>query len=102
MTPRQLSVCRAIQAHIDREGVSPTYEELAEKLGIGKVSVYEHVDALIKQGVLAKERNKTRSLRVVRAPSTALRESVKRALTCLANGNPGGAEEVLRAALEDP
>jgi repressor LexA len=37
-------------------------QELADELGVSKVTVFEHVEALIKKGALQREPNKARSL----------------------------------------
>jgi repressor LexA len=39
-------------------------QELADELGVSKVTVFEHVEALIKKGALERDANKARSLRV--------------------------------------
>ena len=43
-------------------GYSPTMKELGEALGVSKVTVFEHVEALIKKGCLVRDANKARSL----------------------------------------
>lgn len=45
-------------------GYSPTMQELADELGVSKVTVFEHVEALIRKGALIREKNKARSLEV--------------------------------------
>jgi repressor LexA len=39
-------------------------QELADELGVSKVTVFEHVEALIKKGALVREPNKARSLSI--------------------------------------
>jgi repressor LexA len=39
-------------------------QELADELGVSKVTVFEHVEALIKKGALLRQPNKARSLEV--------------------------------------
>ncbi len=51
-------------------GYSPTMQELADELGVSKVTVFEHVEALIKKGCLIRDANKARSL--VLAPDLEL------------------------------
>ncbi len=45
-------------------GYSPTMQEMADELGVSKVTVFEHVEALIKKGCLLRDKNKARSLEV--------------------------------------
>lgn len=51
-TPRQLTILRHIADVQDRSGYSPTLAEIGDTLGIDKVTVYEHVQALIARGML--------------------------------------------------
>jgi len=39
-------------------------QELADEIGVSKVTVFEHVEALIKKGALVREANKARSLSI--------------------------------------
>ena len=62
LTPKQLRILQLIRDHRIAHGYSPTMQELADELGISKVTVFEHVEALIKKGALRREPNKARSL----------------------------------------
>ncbi len=63
-TPRQMKILQLIRDGRIRHGYSPTMQELADELGVSKVTVFEHVEALIKKGALAREPNKARSLSI--------------------------------------
>ena len=64
LTPKQLHIlCRIRDVRLAR-GYSPTMQELADELGVSKVTVFEHVEALIKKGALRRQPNKARSLEV--------------------------------------
>src|SRR4029079_7307634 len=52
-----------------RRGYSPTMQELADEIGVSKVTVFEHVEALIKKGALVREPNKARSLSIAEGVS---------------------------------
>ncbi len=65
LTPRQLKILQMIRDSRVVRGYSPTMQELADELGISKVTVFEHVEALIKKGVLHREPNKARSLSII-------------------------------------
>jgi len=64
LTPKQLKILKLIRDYRITHGYSPTMQELAEELGISKVTVFEHVEALIKKGALTREANKARSLSI--------------------------------------
>jgi repressor LexA len=70
LTPKQLRVLLLVRASRKRRGYSPTMQELADELGVSKVTVFEHVEALIGKGALVREPNKARSLSV--APDLVL------------------------------
>ncbi|MEM7230124.1 MAG: transcriptional repressor LexA [Planctomycetota bacterium] len=64
LTPRQLKILQLIRDSRVTRGYSPTMQELADELSISKVTVFEHVEALIKKGALQREPNKARSLSI--------------------------------------
>jgi len=65
MTPRQLEILRFIRDYRGRNGYSPTLQEIGDQLHLTKVTVFEHVEALGKKGLLVRgPKNKARSLRV--------------------------------------
>ncbi len=64
LTPKQLKILTLIRDSRVRRGFSPTMQELADQLGVSKVTVFEHVEALIKKGALLREPNKARSLSI--------------------------------------
>src|SRR5690606_15587891 len=64
LTPKQLKILKLIRDWRVRSGYSPTMQELADELGVSKVTVFEHVEALIRKGALVREPNKARSLSI--------------------------------------
>lgn len=64
LTPRQLTILTRIRDMRLTRGYSPTMQELADELGVSKVTVFEHVEALIKKGALQREANRARSLQL--------------------------------------
>ncbi len=64
LTPKQLRILRLIRDWRIRRGYSPTMQELADEIGVSKVTVFEHVEALIKKGALVREPNRARSLSI--------------------------------------
>ncbi len=64
LTPRQLEILVMIRDTRRSYGYSPTLQEIADQLGISKITVFEHVEALIDKGLLTRRSNKARSLDV--------------------------------------
>jgi len=64
LTPKQLHILTRIRDLRTAHGYSPTMQELADELNVSKVTVFEHVEALIKKGALLRQPNKARSLEV--------------------------------------
>ena len=62
LTPRQMQVLTFIRDFRRSYGYSPTMQELADELGITKVTVFEHVETLIAKGLLHRAAHKARSL----------------------------------------
>lgn len=62
LTPKQRKILLLIRDSRLRLGYSPTMQELADELGVSKVTVFEHVEALIRKGALRRDPNKARSL----------------------------------------
>jgi repressor LexA len=59
-----LTVIRDFQR---RRGYSPTMQELADTFGVSKVTIFEHVEALVKQGLLRRSPHRARSLELTSA-----------------------------------
>jgi repressor LexA len=65
VTPRQLEILRYIRRSRDRHGYSPTMQEIGDHLGLTKVTVFEHVGALERKGLLLRgAKYSARSLQV--------------------------------------
>ncbi len=66
LTKKQSLIIDFINEFTDRQGVSPSYREIATALGLSSVSaVAEHIDNLVKKGALKKVSGAARSLEVV-------------------------------------
>ena len=62
VTPRQYEILTIIRDTRRSHGYSPTLQEIADELGISKITVFEHVGGLIENGLLVRQSNKARSL----------------------------------------
>jgi repressor LexA len=65
LTPRQLDVIVAVRNYRHLHGMAPTMQELADQLGTSKVTIFEHVGALERKGVIRRDKHKARSLEIV-------------------------------------
>jgi repressor LexA len=65
LTPKQLRIVQLIRETRLIKGYSPTIKELAEATGVTRVTVFEHIEALIRKGVLKRQAHKARSLSIV-------------------------------------
>ena len=64
LTPQQIRIFRFVRNYRNSKGYSPTMQEIANELGVSKVTVFEHVEALIEKGALVRTPNKARSLEI--------------------------------------
>ena len=64
LTPKQAEIFKRIRDARMTDGYSPTMQELADTIGVSKVTVFEHVEALVKKGALTRDKNKARSLAI--------------------------------------
>lgn len=62
LTPRKLEILTLIRDSRRARGYSPTLQEIADQLGTSKITVFEHVEALIEKGLLTRRSNRARSL----------------------------------------
>ena len=62
LTPKQLRVLEFVRQYRENHGYSPTMQEIADELGVSKVTVFEHVQALVSKGALERDPNRARSL----------------------------------------
>lgn len=63
-TPKQLRILVSIRDFRVRNGYSPTMQELADQIGVSKVTIFEHIEALERKGLILRARNRARSLEV--------------------------------------
>ncbi len=62
LTPRQLEILTRIRDFQRSSGYSPTMQEIADQMGVTKVTVFEHVETLVGKGLLRRLPHKARSL----------------------------------------
>lgn len=64
LTPKQMRILKIIRDCRMRSGYSPTLQEIADEINVSKVTVFEHVEALIRKGALKRDAHKARSLEI--------------------------------------
>lgn len=64
LTPRQLEILTFIRDFQRKRGYSPTMQELGDALGVSKVTIFEHLEALAAKGLIARSPHKARSLEI--------------------------------------
>lgn len=71
LTRRQRQILDFVSAYLEEQGISPTLEEIAQHLGVGKVTVFGHVGELERKGVIRKAApGVSRAIRPVEGPWT--------------------------------
>gem|GEM_PF-15148 len=65
LTPRQKQIYDFIKKYIEKEEYSPTFEEIRGHFGLSTLStVHEHIDTLVKKGLLSKNRYNARGIKL--------------------------------------
>jgi len=94
-SPKQLQILRLLSEFQREHGYCASLQELADMLGISKVTVYQHVRALEQKGLLTRLRYRARSLQVVADGAVpAVGSSKLKLLGTIAAGNPLDVYEV--------
>ncbi len=62
LTPKQLRIFNFVRHFRRTNSYSPTLQEIADELDVSKVTIFEHVEALVEKGALRRNANKARSL----------------------------------------
>lgn len=65
LTRRQANVLEFIRSYTRRHGYSPTLEEIGSRLGVNRVTIFEHVRALEAKGWLRTRKHCSRSIALV-------------------------------------
>lgn len=62
LTPRQVEILTLIRDTRRRHGYSPTLQEMADELGVSKITIFEHVASLAAKGMVVRHSYRARSL----------------------------------------
>ena len=64
-TRRQLDILRFVGAYVQDHGMSPTLEEIGEHLGVHRVTIFQHLNALERRGAVRRSPQLARSIEVL-------------------------------------
>ena len=64
-TPKQLQIMSFIRDYRAQHKTSPTLEEIGNSLGVHRVTVHQHVAALVKKGAIRKLPQRSRSIEIL-------------------------------------
>jgi repressor LexA len=64
-TPKQLQIMTFIRDYRAQNRTSPTLEEIGNSLGVHRVTVHQHVAALVKKGAIRKLPQRSRSIEIL-------------------------------------
>jgi repressor LexA len=64
-TPKQLQIMKFIRDYRREHQTSPTLEEIGNSMGVHRVTVHQHVAALVKKGALRKLSQRSRSIEIL-------------------------------------
>jgi repressor LexA len=69
LTPQQNRLWRAIAAHVDEHGISPSYDDLKARLGLAsKSGIARLLDQLEDRGFISRVPNRIRSMQLLQRP----------------------------------
>src|SRR3546814_1467304 len=72
LTAKQHELLHFIQQHLDASGISPSFEEMKEALGLkSKAGIHRLISALEERGFLRRLPNRARALEVLKVPEAA-------------------------------
>lgn len=63
-TPRQLEALRLIYECQQVKGYSPTYKEMAQNMKVSTITIFEHMEALERKGLIRRRRHEARSVEI--------------------------------------
>ncbi len=83
LTEKQIRVLRYFRDYRNDHGISPTLEEAAEALGVSKITIFEHLNQLARKGAIRRDKDKARSVAILRDPDARQETAVRSSLPIL-------------------
>lgn len=79
LTKRQKQVLDFLVSFLNRQGYSPSYEEMAKSLGLASLAtVHKHLSTLERKGFIRRGHNRSRSVEIVHLPRPVREEVIGR------------------------
>jgi repressor LexA len=79
LTKRQKQVLDSLVSFLNRQGYSPSYEEIAKALGLASLAtVHKHLSTLERKGFIRRAHNRSRSVEIVHLPRPVREEVIGR------------------------
>lgn len=79
LTKRQKQVLDLLVSFLNRQGYSPSYEEMAKSLGLASLAtVHKHLSTLERKGFIRRGHNRSRSIEIVHLPRPVREEVIGR------------------------
>ncbi|HVC00196.1 MAG TPA: transcriptional repressor LexA [Candidatus Dormibacteraeota bacterium] len=79
LTKRQKQVLDILVTFLNRQGYSPSYEEIAQSLGLASLAtVHKHLSTLERKGFIRRGHNRSRSIEIVHLPRPVREEVIGR------------------------
>jgi repressor LexA len=86
LTPRQLEIVNFIRDYFAENGYAPTMQEMADRLGVSRPTVFEHIEALEAKGALRRQALRSRGIEL--APELKGKMTVLPLVGRIAAGQP--------------
>ncbi len=64
-TRKQTEVLELIAKAIREQGMAPTLEEIAQEMGVSRVTVFQHVQALERKGAIRRQARHSRAIEIL-------------------------------------
>ncbi|MHC4079499.1 MAG: transcriptional repressor LexA [Planctomycetota bacterium] len=68
LTAKQINVLRFFRDYRRERGIAPTLEEAAQELGVSKITIYEHLNQLVKKGAARRDKARARAVSILYDP----------------------------------
>ncbi len=68
LTQKQIRVLRFFRDYRREAGIAPTLEEAARELGVSKITIYEHLNQLVKKGAVRRDKARARAVSILFDP----------------------------------
>ncbi len=68
LTQKQIKVLRFFRDYRREAGIAPTLEEAARELGVSKITIYEHLNQLVKKGAVRRDKARARAVSILFDP----------------------------------